>query len=122
MIIFSESISGATWDSTFSHESERVFLRDVAPALQDIEDQTRSNRYLAKLTNRYAQDPSKFAVPGLFLAVTQLTNLPEIVALIFGTASIGTNVVDVFNEWSSEKTAIAQNQLFFYYKASERLS
>jgi hypothetical protein len=99
-----------------------VFLSDVAPALKDIEDQTRTNSYLSKLTNRYAQNRGSFAVPTLSVAVSHLSGLSDILTLVLGIGPVAANVIDVFNEWRSAKASIAQNQMFFYFQAKQRLS
>ena len=78
IIKYSDSIAAAQWDAEFSHDTEQVFLKDVAPIIKDIEDQTRSNNYLAKLTKRYADQPANFMMPVLSIALTQYSYLPEI--------------------------------------------
>ena len=82
IIKYSDSIAAAQWDAEFSHDTEQVFLKDVAPIIKDIEDQTRSNNYLAKLTKRYADQPANFMMPVLSIALTQV--------LIFTRNSTGT--------------------------------
>jgi hypothetical protein len=120
MIKYSDSITSAQWDSDFSYEAEQVFLRDVVPILNDIEEQVRSNKYLTMLTNRYAEKPSYFTVPALSVALTHLSNLPDILSAVFGIAPIAANVLDVFNEWRQKGRDISKNQLFFYYAANKK--
>jgi hypothetical protein len=121
-IKYSASIASTQWDSKFPYDVEQVFLGDVTPALKDIEEQIRSNNYLAKLTSRYAQKPSSFTVPALSLALTQFAQWLDILSAVFGISSIAANMIDILNAWRQTKREISQNQLFFYYEASRRLS
>ncbi|MDQ3713662.1 MAG: hypothetical protein M3388_15775 [Acidobacteriota bacterium] len=50
MIKFSEGIKNASWDEEFSYDAEVVFIREIEPAILDIEDAIKSNNYLAKQT------------------------------------------------------------------------
>jgi hypothetical protein len=121
IINYSEEITSAPWNSDFSHETEQLFRKEVAPIIQDIEDHTRSNSFLAKLTKRYAEKPSAIGIPVFSIGVTQMADLPEILAAVFGLTSIAANVYDVFNEWRQKKLEISQNQLFFYYAVKRKL-
>ena len=46
---YSDTISSAQWDSAFPIEAEKVFLTEVQPAVLDIEDAIKTNRYLFEL-------------------------------------------------------------------------
>ncbi len=75
---------------------------------------------MKKLTHRYASHPSKFIIPGISVAMTNLTNIPDLVTLAFGGAHTIANVFDVYNEWKEEFNKIEQNQLFFYYELGNK--
>ena len=118
---YSEGIVSAQWDAGFSFEAEQVFLKDVAPIIKDIEEQTASNKYLKMLTRRYADKPLNFAYPALSVALTRLSNFPDILTALSGLAPIGANILDVFNEWRKNALSISQNQLFFYYALNKKI-
>jgi hypothetical protein len=118
---YSGGIVSAQWDADFSFEAEQVFLKDVAPVIKDIEEQTASNKYLKMLTSRYANKPINFAYPALSVALTRFSNFPDILTALSGLAPIGANILDVFNEWRKNALSISQNQLFFYHALNKKI-
>ena len=117
---YSDTISSAQWDSAFPIEAEKVFLTEVQPAVLDIEDAIKTNRYLFELVSRYASKPEAFTIPVLALFMAQYASFPEIVSLAMGATAVMAQAADVFREWKEKQREIEKNQLFFYYKA-ERL-
>jgi len=118
---YSNDISSETWDEDFKKASEEIFYKDIEPTLIDIEDAIKSNKYLIKLTDRYSSSPQQFAVPVVSVALTNFSNIPDLISLAFGGASIVANIYDVFNKWKEEFNKIKQNQLFFYYELKRKL-
>ncbi len=57
IVKFSESIENASWDEDFSYDTETVFMRDIEPAILDIEDAVKNNNYLTNLTRKIADKP-----------------------------------------------------------------
>lgn len=124
MIKFSEQIKTAAWDEDFSFEAEQVFQRDVAPAILEIEEAVRSNKYLASLTRKLLDKP--LVIPSgsaLALVMSQLGAMPQLVAQALGI-SIASGLVayDAYEEWRQKKQAAEQNQLFFYYRSGRLLA
>lgn len=124
IVRFADGIRSASWDRDFHSEAEKVFYRDVGPAVLDIEDAVKSNRLLASILRRFVDKSLVLPAGSLFsLVISKLSSLPEEVALSLGVGISSTAVVyDAYREWQREKQATEQNQLFFYYQAQERLS
>lgn len=124
IIKFSEKIKTAAWDAEFSFEAEQVCMRDVEPAILDIEEAVRSNNYLATLTRRFADKP--LVVPGgsaLALLMSQLSAMPSVISQAIGVgAASGLVAYDAFKEWRKQQQTAEQNQLYFYYRAGELLA
>lgn len=123
MIDFSSGIKSASWDEDFVSDADQVFRREVEPAVLDIEEAIRTNSFIAELT-RKAVDAQAVLSGGsaLALAVTTL-GLPAIAALAIGGAVGGGKAAyDAYVEWSKRNREVEQNQLYFYYRASQLLS
>ncbi|MGB9299607.1 MAG: hypothetical protein WCD51_03330 [Anaerolineae bacterium] len=123
---FSDQIGETPWDADFKAESERVFRRDVAPTMLDIEDMVKSNSYLATLI-RKASVPV-LAAPGgplLSMVVSRLSSLPDelavTMALLIPFAAIAPVIYDAHKCWQEKQQTIEQNRLFFYYEAGRQL-
>lgn len=123
MIRFSEQIKNAAWDHEFSYDAEQVFLRDVEPAVLEIEDAVRSNNYLATLARKFVDKPLTL-VSGSALAVlmSQFSSLPHIISqtLPIGVASAAV-AYDAYKDWQEHHQKAEQNCLYFYYQARDRL-
>jgi hypothetical protein len=123
MISFSEGIKNAAWDENFSFDAERVFNKDVAPVILDIEDEVKANPYLIELARNWI-NKSLLVAGGSALAVT-LSNLslPSIAALSIGAiVNTAITIRDTNKEWSKNQRAVEKNSLFFYYRAGKLLS
>ncbi len=124
IVRFSEEIKPASWDKDFPSEAEKVFYRDVGPAILDIEESVKSNKLLASILHKFVEKPAVLPVGSLFsLAISQLSSLPSEVALSLGVGISSAAIIhEAYKEWKQEKQAIERNQLFFYYEAQRRLS
>jgi hypothetical protein len=123
MIKFSSGVKSAAWDSDFVSDADEVFRREVAPTVLDIEEEIRSNNFIAELARQAVDVP--VVVSGgsaLALAVTTL-GLSGMAALAVGAlVGGGKAAYDAYTEWSQKQRETEQNQLFFYYRAGHLLS
>lgn len=123
IIKFSSGVHSAAWDQDFVSDADQVFRREVEPAVQEIEEEIRANRFIAELA-RKAVDVQVVVSGGsaLALAVTTL-GLDAIAALAVGGAVGGLKAAyDAYIEWDKRKREVEQNQLFFYYKAGQLMT
>ena len=120
MAEYSDSIEAASWDEDFAADAEAVFVRDVAPAVRDIEDAVASATYLRALTSRFTDKLSGLA-PVLSLALTQAPTLPDIVGLAAAGATGVANAYLAGKEHRDGRRSAEQNKLFFYYGAGRGL-
>lgn len=122
---FSASVASAAWDPDFRVEAERVFLRDVAPAVRDVEDAIESTGYLRALVSRYADRPSLLAplgAPALSLALAGPDALAHAVGLAIGASSVGANAWRAWHEAEDRRREAEAHRLFFYVAAGRRLA
>jgi hypothetical protein len=123
MIEFSSGIKSASWDSDFVSDADQVFRREVEPTILDIEEEIRSNNFIAELARKAVDVPVVLSGgSALALAVTTL-GLSGIAALAVGAVVGGGKAAyDAYTEWSEKQRETGQNQLFFYYRAGHLLS
>lgn len=123
MIKFSRDIERAGWDRDFEVDAERVFLEEVAPAVASIEDAVQSNKYLRELIPALSEKPLSVASGFLVVMLSQMSELPTILAKALGLGVTTTSVLFQAHKTISErKISLEQNQLYFYYAAKKRLS
>lgn len=123
IITFSEGIKNAAWDENFSFDAERVFNKDVAPVILDIEDEVRSNPYLIELVRNWISKSPLLAGGAALAATLSNLDLPSIAALSIGVV-VNTAIAfrDTNKEWGKNQRVIEKNNLFFYYRAGKLLS
>ncbi|MDP9372219.1 MAG: hypothetical protein M3Q65_07135 [Chloroflexota bacterium] len=123
IIEFSETVKHGQWDKDFALDAERVFRREVAPAILDIEEEAKTNHLVRSLVRKTIDKP--LVVPGgsvLAAALARLDVLPSIVSLALGPV-IASSVlaVDAVTEWRQKNQQIQKNALYFYYTTGKRL-
>ena len=122
MIAFSEEIGSAPWDNDFAIEVENTFRAKVEPTVLEIEQQVKENRYLLEIA-RLSEKP--LLVPGtsaLGMAVGTLSHLGETALSLAGIgAGAATLALDAWMKHQEKKTKLEANQLFFYYRAGQKL-
>jgi hypothetical protein len=124
MITFSDGIRTAAWDEDFSFEAEQVFQRDVQPAILDLEEAVKTNKYLLSVLRKVADKPLTIpSASALGILMSKLSSLPDIASQAFGLgAASGLLAYDAYKDWLNDKRKIEDNQLYFYYKAGTLLS
>lgn len=118
---YAEAVASAPWDADFEAEAEGVYVREVAPAVRDVEDAIRSTSYLRELASRYADRPSllaPLAAPALSLALAGPSVLANAVGLALGLGSVGANALTAWHEAADRRRAAEAHRLFFFYAAS----
>jgi hypothetical protein len=122
VVSLSSTIASAPWDTDFPAEAEALFLKEVQPAVLDLEESIRANSFLLALCSRVANKPQVLVPPALALGLSQAARMPELAALSLGLGTSALTVLDVAAEWKRAKRANESNRLFFYYKAGQLLS
>jgi hypothetical protein len=124
IIRFSDSIRTAAWDEDFSFEADQIFQRDVQPAVLDLEEAVKTNKYLIALLRKVVDKPLTIpSASALGILMSKLSALPDIASQAFGLASAsGLLAYDAYKDWLKDKRKIEENQLYFYYKAGTLLS
>ena len=128
MIGYAGRIAVSPWEEAFGAESEKVLLQDIEPAVLELEESVRSRPYLQALVSRYFKSKADFLVPAgaqfvtppvLSLIAADYTLFVQIAAAALSAAHYAALLTDVHNE--VRKARPDQHQLFFYYRAGQRL-
>jgi len=125
---FADQVRTAQWEEGFSEDVARTFHRDVRPAVLDIEEAVRSNKYLAELTKKLIDKP--FVIPAsasLFFVLDRLSALPDrvsqaLAASIPPAAGAAGLAYSAWRDWRDKQDYVERQQLFFYYRVGARLA
>jgi hypothetical protein len=119
----SAEIQSTPWHPDFAFEVEREIHRKVGPTVEQIESEIRHNSYLKEILRRAVKDPLVIPASSAFgLIVSNATGSSELIAQVASTvAGVGLIAAEALDDWKANRRRIRQNELFFYYKASELL-
>jgi hypothetical protein len=124
MLDYSDRISCAPWEEAFNAEADRVFIREIEPAVLELEEAVKSKPYLQALAGRYFKNRKDFivplAAPVLSLAAADSQMLLLIATTALGAAHLSALFWDVHNE-VRKMLRPQQHHLFFYYRAGHLL-
>ncbi|MBK8901585.1 MAG: hypothetical protein IPM53_10415 [Anaerolineaceae bacterium] len=123
VINFSSEIRSAYWDDDFPIEAEELFIREVAPAIQDLEETIEENKILTAFLKKHSDSPLILPTNAA-LGLIMSQNLPGEIIRGLGlgiAASSVAFVYGVYDEWKSGKKVVEQNNLYFYYQAAQKV-
>jgi hypothetical protein len=124
IIKYSDDIKAMPWGRDFPPEAEKIYHRDVKPAMLDIEDAIQSNKLLVNMLRKFTEKSIVLPVSSLFsIAISQFSSLPKELAasLGFGVAAASL-LYEAYEEWARKNQITEQNQLYFYYGVGKRLN
>lgn len=119
---FASSVASSPWDVDFDKDVELIFRKEIAPVVLDLEEEIKSNKFLAQLARKFVDKPLLMA-PGtaLSLALSQITNLPHEIAIGLGASVNAAAIIyDTYNDWRNKQKEIERNGLYFYYRAGKK--
>lgn len=121
---FSSDIKNSSWDKDFIIDVENIMIKEVEPAILEIEESIKQNQYLSMLVKRMTTKPVAGITGGaLGFGISSLTQFSELYAPVIGLLS-GTafTAYDVYKEWQKNNIGIEKNCMFFYYKVGKFLN
>jgi len=124
IIEMSERIKYEPWDEDFKYYVEKVFYQKVEPAILEIEEECKSNKYLVNLLDIITERPWEIPAGGIIgAAISKLAEISSISAAVIGlTLGVGTASYKALNEWKEKTKEIESNQMFFYYRTGKMLN
>ena len=120
---YADAVAGAAWDAGFALDAERLFRRDVAPAVRDVADAVASTGPLRELVGRYADGPHRFAPLAAPALTFGLATPHWIVDVLGGLVAVGSAAANASKAWTDandRRREVEAHRLFFYYAAGER--
>ena len=119
----SATLRSMPWDDGFAPETDTLVRAEVLPAIQDITDAIKSNEYLSSVLLRVMDKPVAAAAGSVLgLAISKLADIPGLaVGAVAGGAGLAAAWLIAHKEWLDRRREIKGNQLFFYYRAAERM-
>lgn len=123
IINFSQDVKSEVWDETFLPEADKIYYRDIRPAMLDIDESIKSNKFLTTLARKVAEKPAILPTGSLFsIAISQFSSLPKELAASLGVGIASASIIyEAYEEWAKKKQATEQNLLYFYYGVNKRL-
>lgn len=123
IVSFSRQIEHEPWAAEFPQEVEQVFVEHVNPAILDIDEAYKSNKFIVSLVKKIADKPLILpSTSAIGFLMSQASNVPSVVtqslSLVAGSAIIG---LEAIQDWQQKKQEIEKNQLYFYYRVRKSL-
>lgn len=124
MITYSEKIESEVWDYDFRQDAYNLFLKEVNPNIQAIDEEVKSNNALWSMIEAVCGNKLGMASVGsLGIMATPLAEYCNLYGMIaLGSLGIALNLYKGYNDYKEKKGKIEQNKLFFYYKVGKKLT
>lgn len=127
---YSEDIQSMPWDETFQHECIKLYQKEVAPAILEIEELTNESGFLKNLGYNIISDNSilktvgeigiSIASAGVISSFSDVVSFDTAI-LATGGAYAASKIAAAFLEYKTKQNDILKKDLYFYYKAGELL-
>lgn len=123
LIKSSAEIKSAQWDQGFYVEATKIYARDIAPALEELDDILHSTPALIKYFKTEDLVKSAMVTGGLVLATSNLIDLaPEIVKAIGLAGFVASTVINHLSASHARYKRARNNDWFLVYEARNRLT
>jgi hypothetical protein len=122
LIKYSEEIKSAPWEKDFEIEADRLFIKYVGPAIEEIAEGIAMRSSFAGILAPRAASPL-LAGGGILFFLDKLSAFPSHAALALGGIAAAAGILHgAYKEWQDEGLEIEKNQLYFYSELTNRLS
>lgn len=130
MISYSEEIKSLPWDKDFENDCNALFLKEIEPSLLEIEEATQNNSFKSNLGSKFlTQEGTWKSYSGIVVGIATTGviamlndfSLDNYSILTGAAASILPKFVEACYVHEKNKSDIENNELYFYYKAKNKL-
>ena len=120
---FSNDIKNYSWDEKFSYEMEQLYIKEIAPAVAEIEETIKGNKYIHNFLRNSVNSTTILSLfPVIGVGVATDMNLEKLAyTALSPVAAITSNAVRAFYEIRDKREAIKKNHMYFYYELNQRL-
>ncbi|MCB9749092.1 MAG: hypothetical protein H6713_03695 [Myxococcales bacterium] len=122
LIEFSDNVKHAAWHEGFEFDADRIFRKDVVPAVEEIKELLLNNKFSKHALNE-TLTPVGLAGP-ISAILSPLKQLPDMLqfSLLATSAAAGASVLlRARQKMLEERVNIERNQMYFYYAAGEKM-
>lgn len=127
---YSDDIQSMPWDETFQHECIRLYQKEIAPEIIEIEELTRESGLLKNLGYNIISDNSVLkTVGGIGIGIASASAISafsdvasfDTAILATGGAYATSKIATAYKEYKDKQKDIQKKNLYFYYKAGKLL-
>jgi hypothetical protein len=118
MVEVTQGLAVAAYETSFSGDVEQIYVAKVAPALLEINEAVRTNRYLRELLGEAITDMKTIIAAGLTLGFMGTADLAPLIA---GGAAAATAAMTAAWNTAAKRRRIRQQQFYFLYGTQELL-
>jgi hypothetical protein len=126
---YSSEIKHEPWNDEFCHEAEKIFYREIEPAVLEIEEECKNNKYIYRVINKTLQKPW---LPLIGVFVSSISTFPQLSEIGLATildkgkimtllATTGKVLYEATKEWKEKLSEIKKNQMYFYYQTRKKI-
>jgi hypothetical protein len=118
MLTAAKEISAAPWDRGFGREAESLILRDVEPAVLELEQCVRDARIHKHLFKPFVEGEWKLTAAGtVAVGVTHMAGAPGLLTTMLGaTLPVLPLVNSVVSSWRAATDQVERHPFYFYYQ------
>ena len=131
VISFNQDIQSLPWSDDFEPECIKLYHKEIAPAILEIDELTKDSSFLKNLGYKLLSDESILkAAGGLAIAVAASgvmsaftsTMASDTAIYAAGGAYAASKVANTYKEFKEKKKNTQRKDLYFYYKAGKLLT
>lgn len=130
LLSYDSEIQSMPWDEDFQHECMKLYQREVAPAVLEIDELTQESTFIKNLGYSLLTDESALrnagelvitiAMAGVISAFSDVLSSGQAL-LTTGGAYTASKVASAFKEYRETQTEITKKDMYFYYRAGKLL-
>lgn len=130
LLSFDNEIQSMPWDDDFQIECKKIYLREVAPSVLEIDELTKDSSFIKNLGYSFLTDESALKNTGQLVvtvamagAITAFSDVmsSEQAFIAAGGAYAASKVAAAFKEHKDKQREITSKDMYFYYRAGKLL-
>ena len=131
MLSYNDEIQKMPWDKEFDQECSRLYAKEIAPQVLEIQEMTQDANFLKNLGYKMIGDDSIYkAAGGLIVSIAAAGTVAAFsdvisadhAALATGGTFVVSKITQAYLDYTKTQKAIQRKDMFFYYKAGKTLN
>lgn len=129
MLAYTDDVQSAPWDDDFEMECLQLYIKEVQPALLEIQELTKENSFIKNLGRSFFTDEASIkSVGGLVVSIAAagvlkaFSEAASTNAAVYLGGTLGVpKVASAYVAYRQANREIEKKDLYFYYKAGKQL-